>query len=146
MHWVMHFSPPNEHGRFDPHNTCPLEQDVTCPHEYKIYSIYHHFHNFGVCTNTWYSRYWKKSCDLSIGHVESSEVSTSDAGERMFRFGGRYYSCWCPGSRSRQSISRHGIDSIGWGTCRAAPLRIGSSSVEQNTRYDTKCEYIFNNL
>ena len=41
---------------------------------------------------------------------------------------------------------RHGIDSLGWAACRVAPLWIWSSSVEQNPRYDTKCEYIFYNL
>ena len=36
----------------------------------------------------------------------------------------QYHACWCPGSLSRQDISRHGVDSIGYATC-------------------TKCEYVF---
>ena len=62
------------------------------------------------------------------------------------RFGDQYHSCWCPGSLSRQGISRHGIDSIRYATCRVAPLEIWSPSVEQIPRCDTKCEYIFHNL
>ena len=46
---------------------------------------------------------------------------------------------------SRQGISRNGIDSIWYATCRVAVLWIWSSSVEQNPRYDTKCVYIFYN-
>ena len=61
-------------------------------------------------------------------------------------FGDQYHDCWCPGSFSHQGISRHGIDSIGYATCVVAPSEIWSSSVGQNPRHDTKCEYIFCNL
>ena len=44
-------------------------------------------------------------------------------------FGGQYDVCCCPGSLSRQGISRHGIGSIGQATLRSAPLWIRSSSV-----------------
>ena len=33
-------------------------------------------------------------------------------------FGDQYHTCWWLGSLSRQGISRHGIDSIGYATCR----------------------------
>ena len=59
---------------------------------------------------------------------------------------GQYHTCWCPGSLSREVISRHGTDNIEQITYRVAPLWIWSSSVEQNPRYDKKCEYIFNRL
>ena len=59
---------------------------------------------------------------------------------------GQYYACWCPGSLSRQGISRHGIGRIGYVTCKVAPLFIWSSFVEQSRRYDSKCEDMFRNL
>ena len=55
---------------------------------------------------------------------------------------GQYHACWCPA----QGINRHGIDSTGSATWRVAPLLIWSSSVQQHTSYDTKCEYIFHIL
>ena len=58
---------------------------------------------------------------------------------------GQYHVCWCPGSLSRQGISRNDIDNIGWATCRVAALWIWSST-EQNPRYETKYDYIFYNL
>ena len=33
-------------------------------------------------------------------------------------FGGQYHACWCPGSLSRQGISRNDIDSIVYATFR----------------------------
>ena len=59
---------------------------------------------------------------------------------------GQYHACWCPGYLGHQSISRHGIDSIGLAICTVALLWIWHFSGEHNPRYHTKCEYIFISL
>ena len=39
-------------------------------------------------------------------------INSSDATDGIIRFFGQYNACWCPGSLSRQSTTRDGIDSI----------------------------------
>ena len=58
----------------------------------------------------------------------------------------RIYASFGLSELSRQGINRNGIDGIGNATCRVITLWIWSSSVEQNPRYDMKCEYIFYHL
>ena len=48
--------------------------------------------------------------------------------------GWQYHACWCPGSWSRQSISRHGIGSVEKTTCIIVPDLISSTCVKPNPR------------
>ena len=68
------------------------------------------------------------------------EMEYSDVGDQ-------YRVCWCPGSLSRQSISRHGkyIRCTGQ-TSFGVPGVISSTLVKPNPIYDSKCEHIFCNL
>ena len=62
------------------------------------------------------------------------------------RFRVQNHACWCPGSWSRQSISRHGISYVGQTTCIDIPELISSTCAKPNPRYKYKCECIFYNL
>ena len=59
---------------------------------------------------------------------------------------GQYHACWCSGSYSRQSLSRHGIHCIVKATCCLPPMWISSAYVEPNPRNYSKCKDIFYDL
>ena len=61
-------------------------------------------------------------------------------------FGGQYHACWCTGSWSRQSISRHSIGCVGQTTYIVVLELVSSTYVMPSPRYNSKCEYIYHNL
>ena len=95
-----------------------------------------------MCFDRFITILLQKSLKLSAMILGSLVLALQMLATEYFGFWDQYHACWCPGSLSRQGISRHGIDSIGYATCGVAPLLIWSS-VEQNLTYDTKCKNTF---
>ena len=58
--------------------------------------------------------------------------------------GCQYHACWCPGSWSRQSISRHGVGYVRQATCIVIPELISSTWVKliQNTIQNMNISFV----
>ena len=89
---------------------------------------------------------WLSLCPLAEKWIQYSLLTLLMLETECSSFGGQYHACWCPGSLSCQSISRHGIGCVGQTTCIVVPVLISSTWIKPNPRYDSDCEYIFRNL
>ena len=87
---------------------------------------------------------------LKVDGVENGKMLTLLVQEtEYFGFEGsisQCHACWCTGSWSRQSISRHGIGCVGQTTCIVVLQLISSTWVKPNSSNDSKCWCIFFNL
>ena len=114
-----------------------------------------HLHLFGVWCSThpfmmwctaklgslklaWLSRKITLQWDIPITSLTLMMLETEYPG-----FGGQYHIYWCPGSKSCQAISRHGIGCVEQTTCIVVLEVISYTWLKPNPRQDSKCEYTF---
>ena len=67
-----------------------------------------------------FEMYFELLCLQDRGVTIPQNLHSYDAEDRIFGLLDQYHACWLPGFWSRQSISRHGIDSAEYAACSVA--------------------------
>ena len=120
------------------HNIIPIfSMNITLK---LLFSLIRTYCRMNINKNIWSDKFKYHSICLKLSPCFLSLFMPE---KEIFQLWGQYHVCWCPGSLSHQSISRHGVGCARLATWIVVPELISSTMKEPNPRWNSKCEYIF---